>query len=1251
MASRKDSWEFLASSDDETVSLTSTVISEKKLIYPLEAVLCERRKKKEGITSYLVKWEGYPDIECTWELEEHFQDAQTLVDWKDQKMKISRGLVEPFDVDGWKRKVKQAKAATAKRRARRRKKKIELGLPVADPAVEEEEPSSTDPSDDDYDYYDGNPAESSDSDIPLFSPISVWTAKEESALLEGLNRLKALDWEKLLRMYGPSGIINEDLKEKTENDMRRKAVSLRKDFEASGREFPVPQSLDKTHGKDQQSRGNDKPVRSQGDQQQQAPPQIGSVRRTKYVGTVHPSEPQGSPRAPSNAIDRPERPKVKIPPTRTLNSTDTGSASATPMGMARAKSKANPTSASSQLDGHPSLPSATAARRPSQLGTVGRGPASRGAPIPKVPKEQPVNIMKNWGADPLKRRRSRYEWRTAQEAEGKPGTTFKKFSTRRRFELAGRYEHAPDASSLTFVNRKDGKVLPEGPASIVPRPATKTPFQLLQEQLGEGEPGSTGAPASTARPSLQRAATLGTSMNGSKLLASDKQQIDTVNNADPAIEVNSLPQMTRRASVPFQSITQPVQRDKPMFAAPVAVMDSNVNDNDATSFEQCMSPQPEVSLSPRLNKTVKITENAPKRASGGQGKPHPNLETPTSHAPSLSGPLSHDGPYIHPDRKHAPTPHEPSQPVLPQPMATNLQAGGPGCELFPLDVPRATQKLDTYCKPTDVIAEILTGSEGDSTGAVIFRGLRDHDLKYLFITIRVPPRQMHVWCKAMVTAGEFAMIFHDPPSYLGSGWIVPFHQTAANVDKVSGILAEHASGGLFFAERFMILLYPASCVGWEYLDAGLGDVAPEARLRFAMLDPWPRMRQMLNESRPYQGKRDAQARLQAPPMNAVLRTRFGMDFQRLITSPKNKDGSKARPVTTFFLIFPPAAQEEFDIAVDWIRANGPATIYRHTDQGAWAHFCEMVDQGVIICHATFIDYWAIPNLAHTLKRTINMFSFSLEPMSCHAPDPHLIRLFPAGTAILLTDSLFLLRPVETARILAWFRLYILPTKPHGTWKICTRPAIREWLLKIQASLRYYNGRDFVTCYGEVMRLLPSGMTKNVNHDIPKDNAHIACMVPGMSNFHEALGTNIKHLVEMDNGAITQNDHALCSWFAGWAMMKQEKFRRFHIVTGRDEESDEHRQLKERMKKYSHVEVGSFERFAKKYGVWDLPKLKRKDDERRAEAGRTKKAAAAKFPEWMRRGSATTAGSEDVEMDDAQQAEQQSLFLPMDISPS
>lgn len=301
-----------------------------------------------------------------------------------------------------------------------------------------------------------------------------------------------------------------------------------------------------------------------------------------------------------------------------------------------------------------------------------------------------------------------------------------------------------------------------------------------------------------------------------------------------------------------------------------------------------------------------------------------------------------------------------------------------------------------------------------------------------------------------------------------------------------------------------------------------------------------------------------------------------------------------------------------------------------------------------------------------------MFNFSLEPISDLAPDPHLIRLFPAGTAFLLTDSLFLLRPVETARILLWFRIFILQAKPYGTWRICTRPAVRDWLLKIQAKLRLPNGNDFVSCYGEVMRLSSREVAKDGDRDTFKEKEYITCMGAGVSNFDEALGTTVRHLAEMKGEAIVQNDHTLSSWFARWALTKQEKFRRFHIVTGRDNESEEHRLLKERMKKYGHVsfsaasrtsmtriwysdvvqvEVVSFEKFAEYHKVWDSSKLKKKDNERRAEAEKSKKAAEDKASEWMRGGSTATAGSEDVEMNDAQLAEERSLFLPMDVCPS
>lgn len=77
---------------------------------------------------------------------------------------------------------------------------------------------------------------------------------------------------------------------------------------------------------------------------------------------------------------------------------------------------------------------------------------------------------------------------------------------------------------------------------------------------------------------------------------------------------------------------------------------------------------------------------------------------------------------------------------------------------------------------------------------------------------------------------------------------------------------------------------------------------------------------------------------------------------------------------------------------------------------------------------------------------------------------------------------------------------------------------------------------------------------------------------------------------------------------------------------------------------------SFEKFAKTFDVWDWPKLKKHDDEQRVRAAEKDKAAAAKEAEQSRRGSAATTPNEDVEMQDVQEALEQNLFLPMDITP-
>ena len=199
-----------------------------------------------------------------------------------------------------------------------------------------------------------------------------------------------------------------------------------------------------------------------------------------------------------------------------------------------------------------------------------------------------------------------------------------------------------------------------------------------------------------------------------------------------------------------------------------------------------------------------------------------------------------------------------------------------------------------------------------------------------------------------------------------------------------------------------------------------------------------------------------------------------------------------------------------------------------------------------------------------------MFNLSFAPMSSSGPDPHLIRLFPHGMAILFTDSLFLLRALDAARILKWFRLAILPHKPPRTWKVCTRPAVRQWLLKVQGSLTFPNGNDFVACYGEVDRLLPLSLCSQWDLNKPQEGAPIGCMGDSISGFEQTLGTEIVSLEGIDDETLIRNDTVLSQWFAGWAMTKQEKFRRFQIVTGREDTSKQYQALKDLMKAHSHV---------------------------------------------------------------------------------
>ena len=243
-------------SDVDSVSITSTVLSEQKDEYPLEAILAE--EKFNGVTKYLVKWEGYPEHRCTWETRSNFQDGEdsTFHEWETQKMRVSRGLSRPLDIPAFKKRVEKWLDSVEERKRRRRLKRQRMGLPVSPIKYESEDGStesqaeeedekpkmtrtrsvpssktaSTSRSSDDSEGSEAMDTDSSNG--PVQTSYRQWTSHEEGALERGLKLCQAPKWTQILEMYGSA------LQGFTAADLERQANKMKESFVQSGKEIP-----------------------------------------------------------------------------------------------------------------------------------------------------------------------------------------------------------------------------------------------------------------------------------------------------------------------------------------------------------------------------------------------------------------------------------------------------------------------------------------------------------------------------------------------------------------------------------------------------------------------------------------------------------------------------------------------------------------------------------------------------------------------------------------------------------------------------------------------------------------------------------------------------------------------------------------------------------------------------------------------------------------------------------------------------
>ncbi len=129
MTERTVTTQSLRTDDYDSISITSTQESEadEERSYVVDRILAEQ-DDGEGNKYYLIRWDGYGLLASTWEPAENIEGRATLDDWKEEKMRVSRGLSDDFDVTAFEEEVERLRLAKEERRERRKAKRDRLGL-------------------------------------------------------------------------------------------------------------------------------------------------------------------------------------------------------------------------------------------------------------------------------------------------------------------------------------------------------------------------------------------------------------------------------------------------------------------------------------------------------------------------------------------------------------------------------------------------------------------------------------------------------------------------------------------------------------------------------------------------------------------------------------------------------------------------------------------------------------------------------------------------------------------------------------------------------------------------------------------------------------------------------------------------------------------------------------------------------------------------------------------------------------------
>ena len=1173
-------------SNDDAISVTSTAVESE---YLLEENGIWAERENDGVTEYLVKWEGYPEEENTWQTKETFNHGEdvTFQNWEAQKMRISRGYIKPFNIEEWERKRLKWEEATQKRRWKRRNKRIRLGLPGVplefDP--DEGEQSASDEvvseaeSDDDhrstlrqrskrrrtslqekssisFDSRRHTPgAKNPENPVKPSNSRQPWDSRQQNALMNGLERLKGPRWSEILSMH------RSVLKTFTASDLEDQAQVVKNQFKESGRRLPaylecVPdKQTGKRHNPRSRTHSIDQNTTKQIIEDSAKAPVDSHMRDTRRKSSITSREDNKDTSATDGILPTRKAPE-KSRPHNAQSSNKAGvqqnSATVQPNEDTAAntpKAAVNQEARVAQVSTAPPFPvpqrrgpARTLLRTSAGRFRRNKNPALNTTSY--VPKKAPVtgSVLTNWDKGTL-HGNSSLSTKSKTLAKDGPEKVHDKYSIRRRMVKKGRTEPMPDMSNLELINLKDGTAVKD-PIAHPQKSPTKTPYQLIQEsRLNESPAAGPPAAQSPSKDNLWMEKLDDEIMMEPSAITSEPSQLTPFQ--APQAMMKPVDGAQRRASIPLSAYTQRLQAPPPPppSAPPVQTP------SPTSPSTQPTQRQPDLQLRKDQQRCSEKIEN-PQSAQAETNAIEQSSQSPMSSV----------------DQQYA-------QPIPPRnPKGLQQIIAGMG---------QNDDKMEQFHikDPGDVFNEIVVGQES-THHRIRFRGLNSAARGIAIHNF--PKRPLALCISQLCTAADYEAQFHTSTTvYLGSGFVVPSDlQAMTAVEAVAETLKLHVSCGVCHTNGISVVMYPVNSEDWAFLDHAF-PMVPHMALRFVLrgsmqIEEEETIRsgaQAKRIEKRISRKSKAIGISSEQGINTVMRLLYDIEYSRLIYQAPQKNPSEC---AKFFLLFPKEQDDQRDLVISFLSANNASEIYTYNsdrNDAAWNYFLQHVEAGAIIAHSSFWQFHLIPHFAQCIRKSINVWSLSLHKDK-NMKHPHLTRLFPHGCMLLLTDSLLLLQPLAAVRLLAWFRLKVLVEKPAGTWKIVTRPGLRNYCLNLcKERLDDEEGKRFLQIYEQLYYMLDADDLYDHEEDKPREEAPIYFM-PKIKSFNTKVGRRIDYYRSLDHAAIARNDEVLIEFFAGWASCNIELYRRFHVVTGFEDNSPfgGKTQRDKWVEKYSFLEV-------------------------------------------------------------------------------